>query len=413
MNKTVKAVLLLLTLCTISAQAIELDTLYYDKYGKGVGAQVFASYYRVVPKDRDNDSVKPMRDFYMTGEMKAEGNFISIDAEDDSRSMLDGEVIRYFKDGKIERKGFYRKGLKQGNHIQYQENGLVLTNENYINGKLNGVFTQFAEDGKSGIQIEYSDGEPIDEYATLFNRDGLRSLVLRDSKKPVYSSPTVDDIQLEQIDEDTWQTYHINNLFVSIANIVTRGYGKYYQIPIYIENRSMFPVSFDPDDMRAYVIDKNGVNTELNVLSKEEFDERVSNRQGLAMLGVALVACLAIADAALSSSTTTYDGPDGVYTRTTKSFDGLAAFQAEVIAAETIVGVSNSLNENRIIKQEGYLTPTTVNPGESICGFVNIVYKRGFSLGISLKMEGMEFFFPWDVNKADHFVTEPIINTPG
>lgn len=413
MNKTVKTVLLLLSLCTITAQAIELDTLYYDKYGKGVGAQVFSSYYRVVPKVIDNDSVKPMRDFYVTGEMKMEGNFISVDAEDDSRSMFDGEVISYFKNGEIERKVFFEKGLKQGNHIQYMENGLVLTSENYINGKLNGVSTQFDEDGMSGLQIEYSNGEPIDEYATLFNRDGLRSLVLRDSKKPVYFSPTVDNVQIEMIDGEKWQTYHINNLFVSMANIVTRGYGKYYQIPIYIENRSMFPVSFNPDDMRAYFIDKNDFNTELNVLSKEEFDERVSNRQGLAMFGVALVACLAIADAAISSSTTTYDGPDGSYTKSTKSFDGLAAFQAEVIAAETIIGVSNSLNENRIIKQEGYLTPTTVNPGESVCGFVNIVYKRCFSLDISLKMEGVEYFFPWDVNKADHFITAPIINTPG
>jgi hypothetical protein len=80
----------------------ELDTLYYDKNWKGVENKIFATYYRVVPISSDSSSRKHFRDYYITGELQAEGGFIAVDKYDDSKSIFDGEMTSYYRSGKID-----------------------------------------------------------------------------------------------------------------------------------------------------------------------------------------------------------------------------------------------------------------------------------------------------------------------
>ena len=69
-----------------------LDTLYYDKDWKGC-EKTFATYYRVYALSADNNLKKKFRDYYITGELQSEGEYINIDKYDDSKSVFDGEFV--------------------------------------------------------------------------------------------------------------------------------------------------------------------------------------------------------------------------------------------------------------------------------------------------------------------------------
>ena len=117
--------------------------MYYDKNWKGVGNKLFASYYRIIPTLADINFRKQFKDYYITGELQAEGEFLTIDKYDDSKSIFDGEITIYKKDGLISSHQFFKEG------------------------KLHGICTEFSEDGNLCVQIEYSNGEPLYDYYVI------------------------------------------------------------------------------------------------------------------------------------------------------------------------------------------------------------------------------------------------------
>lgn len=83
----------------------KIDTLYYDKDWKGC-EQTFAAYRRVYSIPSDSNLTKRFRDYYITGELRADGEYVSIDKYDDSKSVFNGAFVYYYKSGKVERKGY-------------------------------------------------------------------------------------------------------------------------------------------------------------------------------------------------------------------------------------------------------------------------------------------------------------------
>ena len=83
-----------------SSGQIQTDTLYYDKDWKGVESKAFATYVRVFSDPNDEKFPKRCRDYYITGELQSEGEYISIDKYDDSKSVFNGEWTTYYKSGK-------------------------------------------------------------------------------------------------------------------------------------------------------------------------------------------------------------------------------------------------------------------------------------------------------------------------
>lgn len=65
-----------------------------------------------------------MRDYYITGELQSEGYFLTVDKYDDSNSVFDGAFTNYYKNGKVEIKGSRSNGKFQGEWIKYREDGL-------------------------------------------------------------------------------------------------------------------------------------------------------------------------------------------------------------------------------------------------------------------------------------------------
>ena len=110
---------LVLTTLSVFAEAVQTDTIYYDKDWKGVSSPHFATFFRVVEKNPVEGYRKLFRDYFMTGELQSEGGYISIDRYDDSKSIMDGEWINYFRSGKIEQKGNRVNGKQEGEYIRY------------------------------------------------------------------------------------------------------------------------------------------------------------------------------------------------------------------------------------------------------------------------------------------------------
>ena len=403
----------------------DTDTLYYDKEWKGVESKAFASFFRVIPKSGDPNFRKPMRDYYITGELQSEGYYLSVDKYHDRHSVFDGAFTPYSKSGKVEIKGSRSNGKFQGEWIKYREDGLVEMKINYKDDKPDGVLTQFSEDGKLCYQMEYRNGEPRYNWYMVSDQNGNCSKIRTSDNTPIYESPELSEKKVEYQRGEAWPYYNKNGIMLGMTNNQVKDYGKWFQIPIVISNNSLFPVDFDPTEIRAVLVDKNGTERELRVYSANDYMKKVRRSQNWSMALAGLAEGMAAASAGYSSSTTnsTYNGYSSTYgsasaygsggyahgtysgnttyhgssTSTTTSYNGLAAYQAQVIASNRMADYQDALLSERQAKDEGYFKLTTVNPGETVSGYVNIERKKGQTLYIYVKINDAVYTFPWNV----------------
>lgn len=415
-----------LSVASFSFGQAGVDTLYYDKDRKGVESKAFAAYYRVMACSDDSCSRKQFRDYYITGELQSEGGYIRIDRSDDSESVFDGEWTDYYKSGKVEQKGTRVNGKQEGEYVRYDENGLVLLHTYFRNDELHGVCTRFTEDGLC-IQTEYADGKPVHDYCVVSNKDGLCSKVGLKDRQPVYETPSQDELQTEYKNGETWHYYDKNGMMIGVTNNRVRDYGKYFRIPIVVANNSMFPVDFDPEKIKASLVDPKGTERMLRVYSAEEYMKKVRRWQNWAMALNSLAEGMAASNAGYSSSTTNssyfggssnygsisaygsggyvsgrYSGGSSYFgnsSSVTTSYDGAAAYQAQIIASNRIAAYDNALLSERAAKDEGYLKRTTIYPGETITGYIHIERKKGTEIKIELNVNDVWYIFPEDVDE--------------
>lgn len=401
------------------------DTLYYDKEWKGLETATFASFYRVIPRHTDNNFRKPFRDYFITGELQAEGYYISIDKYDDSKTVFDGECTNYFKSGKVQTKRNHKNGMLEGELVEYNEDGLILHHAYFRRGELDGIYTEFADDGSICVQVEYRNGAPLHNYMVVSNKDGLCSKIRLSDYKPIYESPSLYDKKTEYIDGAAWPYYNYNGIVIGLTNYKVKDYGKYYRIPIIITNNSMFPFDFDPTKVTATLVDKKGKTISLRVYSADDYMKKVRRSQNWSMALYGLAEGLAAAGAGYSTSTTTssYSGHStsygsasaygsggyahGTYSgsssysghsrSTTTTYDAAAAYQASVIASARVASYRNALLSERAAKDEGYLKMTTVYPGQTISGYINIERKKGSTMTVNVDINGAIYSFPWNV----------------
>ena len=411
MKKHLTMIVLSLMFVYSSMAQIGTDTLYYDKNWKGIGVKAFASYIRIISDAEDNNLLKQYRTYYQTGELQSEGFYITIDKEDDSNSVFDGEFINYYKSGKVEQKGAWVKGKKEGEYTKYKEDGLIVWHGHYKDDQLSGVYTEFSDDGTC-IQVEYLDGKPLYDYYMISNKDGFCSKVNLLTKEPIYESPILADMNIEYRNGEMWKCYVKNGIVICMTNKIIRDYGKYYQIPITITNNSMYAITFDPETITASLLDKRGNELTLKVFSSEEYLKIVRRRQNWAMAMTGFAQGMAAASAGFSASTTntSYHGYSSNYQygnrsyyghahSTTVSYNGFAAYQANVIASERMAAYENTLMLERTARDEGYLKKTTIYPGEAIMGYVNIERKKGHLMTINILINGAIYMYPWILDK--------------
>lgn len=116
-----------------------IDTLYYSRSGVTVRNPVFADYYRLALYPADSAGLKMFKDFYISGELRREGHFQTIDTLDDCRTVFDGDVVSYFKNGHMSEKSYYSGGLLEGEYRQYDENGTTTWKMAQMNLAIRGI----------------------------------------------------------------------------------------------------------------------------------------------------------------------------------------------------------------------------------------------------------------------------------
>ena len=439
---------LLCSLCLALVANAKNDTIFYDKNWKGVPNREFASFYRIVTESKDPNYRNRYRDYYITGELQSEGGYISFDKYDDHKSIFDGDYTHYFKSGSIQSKGTKINGEKEGEYTSYYEDGKVKIHAYYKKGKLDGLYSKYNKNGDKCTQIEYINGEPRYDYYVVI-KDGYSCKFRHSDKTPIWETPNKSEMKKTYNSGNTWLYYKKNGMFIAASNIQVEDYGKYFRIPVVIINHSILPIFFNPDEIRSTLIDKKNRIVQLHVLNVDEYMKKVTTNQSLIALATALDESSAAINAGYSTSTTNssynnsshsygstssygsskasgsasanvlgygvsgkasgqksyqnnsnYQGHNYNYgnsSSTTTTYDGAAAYQARIIAQERIAELDNAQLAERTDKRDKYLKKTTIQPGETLSGYIHIKKKKGLSMDVTIYINDIPYYFPWTI----------------
>ena len=451
MNKYKLFLLLFLSIHCISSFSQRIDTLYYDNNWKGVESKQFASYIRYASYAQDSNYKNRFRTYFNTGELQAEGEFISIDKYNDGNSKFgvckffyrngktqldwnivdgNGMSIYYYENGNKKEEVEFVNGERNGLAISYFEIGLIHTKGNLVNGKYDGIFYQFTEKGDACSQVEYKNGEYVKPYYTYSTQDGLVTKYKISDNTLYLEMPSISEKQIYHQKGETWDYYMKNGLCLMVNASINKDYGKYFTLYVVLTNNSVQPITFNPTLITAYKKRKDKIES-LNILRADEYMAKVSRRQNWGSFFNALNESMAASKAGYSASSTqtnsNYSGTSvsgavgaavgtngaavgaaiGVSgyagnsstSSTTVSYNGAAAYQAELIASDRIADYNNQMLQERQMKDEGYLKITTINPGETITGYVNIRYEKGDELSVNIPINSVVYPFIWNINE--------------
>lgn len=447
MKKNKFLLLSIFLLYALGAYSQKIDTLYYDSDWKGVESKQFASFIRYLLYAENNNYKNRFRDYYITGELQSEGEFIYIDKYDDSKSIFgqsksyykkgnietennvengNGQIISYYENGNIKQSLELKDSLLNGFAITYFENGLIHTICNCVNGEYEGIYSEFTENGDACKQIEMKNGKPTTPYYTYSTRNGYITKYKLTDNSPYLEMPTPTEKKTFYSNGDAWNYYIKNGLCLMVNASSNNTYGKYFTLNIVLTNNSTQPITFNPALITAFKKRKGKIKN-LGVLSSNEYLTKVRRNQNWSLFAKALSENMAASKAGYSASSSQtnsiYSGASvsgavagtvgthgsavtaaaGVSgyaglsstTSTSVTYNGAAAYQANLIASDRIAEYSNQLIQEREIIDKGYLKITTIYPGESIAGYINIKYEKGNELYVNIPINSVIYPFSW------------------
>lgn len=207
-------------------------------------------------------------------------------------------------------------------------------------------------------------------------------------------------IMTEYNDGKFWVYRNVNNFVVGLTcHEEKNDYGKYYQVHIFIRNLSDKAIVFCPEKISAYLQRKRDT-LELEVYTNEEFQEKIKRSQTWAMVLYGISAGINAGTAGYTTSYgTTYSSNGYVYPTVTQCYDANAAFQANMAATNYLITLGQKMDNDRSIKEQGYLKKTTIYPNEAVVGYMNIKRGRGEELIINVTINEYLYSFKWDVSR--------------
>lgn len=407
-----------------------IDTIYYDEQSKGVPMKNLAKVYLVYYQFENQDYQDKVKEYNFKGELQGEGTPIFIDRSDATKSLWKGRFTGYYPNGKIQ---YVRnrddKGRYEGEQIDFYENGLIKTHAICKNGQMNGVYTEFSEDGNSCIQYEYKEGEISKPYYTYATNDGIITKYKVKDNTPYLEIPTINEKQTFYNKGVAWDYYQKNGITLMVNGTLNRDYGKYITLSIILSNHTNIPITFNPSLISAYKEHKGKMKS-IRILEASEYIAKVANRQNWAMFFNAFNESMAASKAGYSNSSTQTNsiyggqsqtevigaaiGTDGaavgaavgtsqysgynISSSSTVNYNGAAAYQAQLIASERIADYNSMLLDERYMKEEGYFKITTINPKESVSGYINIPYSKGDILTVNIVINTVVYPFSWSMS---------------
>ncbi len=206
---------------------------------------------------------------------------------------------------------------------------------------------------------------------------------------------------VEYNDGKQWVYRNIDGLTVGMSNEEYKDdYGKFYQISLFISNSRDSTLTFHPEGVFAELLSDKGDSISLEVYTNEKFQKKIKKAQTLAMVLYGLSAGINAASAGYSTTYTTSYSPNGfAYTSINRTYDANAAQKANMESNMQMQTLKNMMDNDREIREQGYLKLNTIHPGEAIVGYMNIKHKKGKELLISLNVGDRVFSYLWDVEK--------------
>ena len=124
------------------------DTIFYAENMSNVASSAQASYYRLLMTTGTGLNKKDVfKDYYMNGNLRAEGGYSFIDLGNDRNTIFNGEVTTYYKNGKEKWHG------------------------KYVNGKREGYFTLQLREGRVAV-VQFKNGKSVHDFFTVTYKDG-------------------------------------------------------------------------------------------------------------------------------------------------------------------------------------------------------------------------------------------------
>lgn len=210
-------------------------------------------------------------------------------------------------------------------------------------------------------------------------------------------------VLVEYNDGKLWAYRQVGDYIIGMTNYVCKdGYGKNYQIQIFIKNLSDTSVLFDPSLVNSKLINKYGETEEMKVYSYEQYMKKVKNQQAWSMALTGIAAGINSGMAGYQTTyTTTYRAGHIPYTQVHTTYNHAAASTANMVATTQMMTLSKMMSEDKNMISQGYLKLTTVHPDEAIIGYMNIKYRKGAFLRINIPIGGQIFSFDWDVTNKN------------
>ena len=249
MRKQIILVILTALFANFSAAQNLNDKIYFDEDWNVITDATKAAFYRLYDANDKSEGRKPYKDFYISGKLQGEGNFVwrngEMEEDGEQKSYypggqieskwyqkgdeIDGERVTYYENGNIKEHEFYVNGIPEGSHKEYDSTGDLHRVYNYKNGLLDGKQIQYLsgkidledyfDNGLMQKEIRYSDGK-IRRIFTLVSRQDTTFIAndtwfLREDEDSLIRKKSVDKIY--DFDPSIWE-YPFQMHFVDLSD---------------------------------------------------------------------------------------------------------------------------------------------------------------------------------------------------
>ena len=359
-----------------------VDTIYYNKNWKVITNKAFASYYRYALYPVNPAMAKEFKTYYIDGTLQSEGSFLELDKNDDANSKFTDTFVSYYKDGNVEEKKNFVDGKLNGEYSIYFNNGNINKHFLMSEGRRDGLSASFSEDGKICTLTPYVADQP-DGYYVVVDIDGNYSKYSLADKQPVLETPSPSEVVTEYKNGVAWPYYNKNGLIVGASNTMVADIGGYRQIGLFIVNKSMINLDLDPNQIEIYSVKKDK-RRDFEKISAEEYNDKIMK----------YVRRTSMMPASRSGNVNTNLGA-----QFSNSSNTVKDFQARICRMRKLDDSTHMKYADKEPTDLGYLERTTVHPGEVIYGYIYTDDRKGVDLFVKVKINGIDYLFEWDDSK--------------
>ena len=359
-----------------------VDTIYYNKNWKVITNKAFASYYRYALYPVNPAMSKEFKTYYIDGTLQSEGSFLELDKNDDANSKFTDTFVSYYKDGNVEEKKNFVDGKLNGEYSIFFNNGNINKHFLMSEGRRDGLSASFSEDGKICTLTPYVADQP-DGYYVVVDIDGNYSKYSLADKQPVLETPSPSEVVTEYKNGVAWPYYNKNGLIVGASNTMVADIGGYRQIGLFIVNKSMINLDLDPNQIEIYSVKKDK-RRDFEKISAEEYNDKI----------LKYVRRTSMMPASRSGNVNTNLGA-----QFSNSSNTVKDFQARICRMRKLDDSTHMKYADKEPTDLGYLERTTVHPGEVIYGYIYTDDRKGVDLFVKVKINGIDYLFEWDDSK--------------